>query len=91
MSRNGFGVLRKQMTNGDFQRIYVGEWRNGKRSNHGMQYYSHGIYVGQWDNDKRSGLGIMWLDENNSAYMGEWLNGKYHGGGVFFNGWILLI
>lgn len=84
--RNGFGVLRKRMTNGDFRRLYVGGWQNNKRHNEGQHYYSHGIYLGYWENNKRSGLGIMWYNEKNSVYMGEWLNDKYHGAGIYFDG-----
>lgn len=76
------------MSNGDYKRIYVGEWRDNKRFNEGKQYYKNGMYLGYWLNDQRSGLGIMWIFENNSAYMGEWLNDKYHGAGVLFDGYI---
>lgn len=83
--RCGHGTLLRRMSNGDFKRLYVGEWLSNSQSALGRQYFPDGIYNGDWENGLRAGFGIMWY-KTTSSYMGEWKNDKYHGAGVFFDG-----
>lgn len=82
--RHGYGAIRKPLPNGDYERIYMGDWIANLRHGLGKQFFTNGIYYGQWENDKRHGLGIMWFYDNGAFYIGEWKLGKFDGAGVFF-------
>ncbi|RTG82808.1 uncharacterized protein DC041_0010822 [Schistosoma bovis] len=65
-------------------KIYEGEWYDGKRSGWGRMYYPDGsIYEGQWFNDKRHGDGMLRL-ANENRFEGQWLNDKKNGVGKYF-------
>ncbi|XP_017094329.1 MORN repeat-containing protein 3 [Drosophila bipectinata] len=82
--RHGYGTLRREEPSGGALRIYVGHWREDKRSGEGKQFYPDGsVYFGQWLEDKRSGHGILWQADG-GIYIGEWQLDRFHGRGVLF-------
>lgn len=84
--RHGYGTLRREEPSGGAVRIYVGHWREDKRSGEGKQFYPDGsVYFGQWMEDKRSGHGILWQADG-GIYIGEWQLDSFHGRGVLFAG-----
>ncbi|KAH3731763.1 skeleton-binding protein 1 [Pelomyxa schiedti] len=55
--------------------IYIGEFKNGKRSGNGRVLYEDGgSYIGEWRNDKYHGHGVRLL-VNGDRYNGEWDRG----------------
>lgn len=84
--RHGIGSLRRKQLDGRMERIYVGQWRENKRSGEGKQFYPDGsVYFGQWLADQRSGEGILWQADG-GIYVGEWLRDKMHEKGLLFTG-----
>ena len=79
--------------------VYVGDWRDGKRSGRGKHWNGEGnLYIGEWRNDKRHGQGSyffnlprweenrhteFWLKDNTENYTGEFVNDHYQGQGVY--------
>ncbi|XP_002034361.2 MORN repeat-containing protein 3 [Drosophila sechellia] len=80
--QHGIGSLRRKEHDGRTERIYVGQWRENRRSGEGKQFYPDGsVYFGQWLADQRSGEGILWQADG-GIYVGEWLRDKMHGKGL---------
>ena len=63
--------------------IYVGEFKNDKRSGQGKNTWPDGeIYTGSFKDDDRHGQGKnIW--PNGDTYSGEWLKGNMHGQGTY--------
>ncbi|XP_055837500.1 MORN repeat-containing protein 3 [Episyrphus balteatus] len=78
---HGQGTLRKINQDGTSDRLYVGQWTNGKRCGEGKMFHKDGIYYGFWKDNKRSGIGIMWYKDG-KIFLGEWKNGFYDGAGI---------
>jgi len=59
-------------------KVYVGQWRKGKRHGKGFMNYSLGErYVGDWEDDVRQGYGITVFEGRRTAvYYKEW-KGQY--------------
>ena len=75
---NCFGKYR--WDNGD---IYMGDWKNGKRTGQGTYTTSEGNrYVGTFKDNKYSGEGTYTFS-NGDKYMGEWEDGKRKGQGTY--------
>lgn len=57
---------------------YEGEWRDGKRSGYGKEYYPDGTlrYDGSWENGLRNGYGKSYYTTGELAYEGEWAKDK---------------
>lgn len=69
----GLGIER------DSQGLYIGDWRNGERSETGS-YDNHFLgsrYVGSWEGGKPNGAGTVFLPSG--SITGNWLNGAPDG------------
>jgi len=67
-----------------FNRIYKGQFIDGKKSGRGIQYNEKFIYDGLFDNDKRNGEGVFFRigDINEfEKYIGNWKDDKKCGYG----------
>ena len=62
---------------------YLGEWRNGCKDGHGIQYWPDGSrYEGNWMADKSHGKGKLYHADGD-IYEGEWSNDKANGHGTY--------
>lgn len=56
---------------------YLGEWKDGKRSGHGIFTNIDGRkYIGAWKNDLRDGKGIQYKSDGTVTASGDWREGK---------------
>lgn len=56
---------------------YIGEWKDGKRSGHGIFTNVDGRkYIGDWKNDLRDGKGIQYKSDGTVTASGDWSEGK---------------
>ena len=81
--RNAAGQMHGHGTetfaNGD---VYVGEYKDDKRSGHGTYTYADGnIYIGEFEDDKRNGHGTFKFVDGN-VYYGEFKDSIFHGHGI---------
>ena len=67
---------------------YVGQWKSGRKSGHGIQTYgpksarAGDKYVGEYKNDKKHGQGT-YSYANGNKYVGEYRDGDFHGQGTY--------
>ncbi|CAD8086112.1 unnamed protein product [Paramecium primaurelia] len=78
--KHGTGILKLL----DSFRIYVGEWKNDKKSGLAYEKFQSGAeYFGNYDNNKQNGYGeYVWA--NGESYKGNWIDGKKSGYGEWF-------
>jgi hypothetical protein len=69
-------------------KIYEGEWVNGKRHGWGKEfdtYVKENVtvcsYEGHWVNDNRDGYGVSFRRDGSKMYEGYWEQGERHGPG----------
>ena len=88
---NGLGIMiyvTDKEIEGDTEKKYIGEWKDGKRNGRGT--YTDSIvkykYEGYWMNDEQHGWGTEIC--GNYKYKGEWVKGKRNGQGKqkYFDG-----
>ncbi len=69
--------------NGEYRKLYTGEWAANTRSGYGTQYYSDvEYYEGQWGDDRRDGWGRMYYADG-SVYEGLWRRDRREGQGLY--------
>ncbi|XP_063972637.1 MORN repeat-containing protein 3-like [Diachasmimorpha longicaudata] len=79
---HGFGVLSKVFKTGETEKIYAGEWVDGKKQGFGAFWYSNGdFYEGEFCGGQRHGFGRLW-GADGSFYQGQWREERYEGPGM---------
>ena len=80
---NGEMDTRGVIYNKDNNKLYSGDFKNGKREGKGEIYYADNEkYVGSFINNKREGIGIYYFS-NGSSWQGNFKNDMKDGVGLF--------
>lgn len=59
-------------------KTFIGEFKRGKRSGHGVLSDEHVTWDGNFAHDQFHGQGTLWKKTTGERFKGQWVNGKLH-------------